>query len=322
MDPAELPRLLNPECGYVVSCNHAPLPLGEDPFLGMDFCDGYRAARVAQRLAEGGHDLESFAALQADTLSLAAREFVGLLNLEDTLGWPAPGLLQELKCWDGDLAAWSRPAALQQVWMLEILKQAFEGELGRELLLFWCGAPVSPLGVLGGAAGRYVSFLLKTWKARRGPEWSAILRQSWEKALAELEWRLGKDTGSWRWGRLHCFQPQHPLGVVARLAPLLNSPPTEFGGDVTTVCQSTVLPQEPFAPRGWVPSFRMAVEMSTPLRSASILPTGNSGWVGDVGNFNHLPLFAQGHLHPSRFERGELERSRPARLVLLAGFRA
>jgi penicillin amidase len=320
--PEEMPRSLNPECGYVVSCNNAPQPFSELPFLGVDFCDGYRAGRIIEVLQQGGHDLASFAALQADTVSLAAREMLELLRLEEVGHWPQAELARELQAWDGDLAATSRPAALQQVWMLEILREAYGQELGEDLLLHWLGAPVSPLGVLGGQAGRYVSFLLRQWRARRGPEWSAILLRSWEKALQKLSQRLGDKVQDWRWGRLHTFQPKHPLGVVPRLAGLVNAPPHEFGGDVSTVCQTTVLPQDPYAPRGWVPSFRLAARLSTPIESASILPTGNAGWVGDPGNFDQLPLFVKGQLHPSLSERGALERTRPARLVLLAGFRA
>jgi len=323
VDPQDLPSSFNPECGYVVSANQAPRPLQDMPYLGVDFCDGYRAQRIAQQLAPGGLTQAAFARLQTDTISLAARVFVDLLRRDCGADFARPDLLAELLNWDGDLAAGSRPAAVYQVLLLELTRQAYEPVLGKDLFLFWCGAPVSTLGVLGGHAGRYVSFVLRAWELQElpsaeSPTWPQLLAQAWSESLKQLERLLGAEPAAWRWGALHGFQPGHPLAIVPWLSALLNPPRIELGGDVTTVLQSTVLPQEPFVVKGWVPSYRLVVELGANLSCGSVLPTGQSGWVGDPMQFDQQRLWAMGRLHSGMVDRQELELSRPERLVLLA----
>ncbi len=314
--PAELPSVYNPECGYVVSANHAPVPMDQTPFLGIDFCDGFRAQRITELLERHDLTLDHFARMQMDTVSLAARQGVQLLRRDYRPDWPGAQLAGELLAWDGDLSAQSRPAALYQILFLELARLVYLPDMGEKLFLHWCGAPVSTLGVLGGQAGRYVSYLLNDWEAAQDRDWPALVKQAWMLALEVATRQMGQDMTQWRWGRLHTFQPSHPLAVVPGLAPLLNAPLKELGGDVTTILQSAVAPQDPYTVKGWVPSYRLLVEMGGSSRS--ILPTGQAGWVGDAGCFSHVEAYHNGQHHPSLLNRADLERTRPERLILLA----
>ena len=318
VDYQNLPTAYNPECGYIVSANHAPQPLDRDPFLGIDFCDGYRAERIAQLLQRQNLCADDLAAMQGDTLSLAAVQVVELIRRDCSPQWGSPELLHELLAWNGDLAPQSRPAAVYQVLLLNVARHAYQGDMSEKLFLYWCGAPVSNLGVLGGQAGRYVSFLIRDWREALDRDWRALTAAAWQDTLEQLARLLGPDSQSWRWGRLHTFQPAHPLSAVPALSPLLNPTALELGGDVTTVLQSAVAPQAPYAVKGWVPSYRLVVEMAEQPRSRSVLPTGQAGWVGDPLSFNHQALWAEGRLHEGLTDRAELERTRPERLILLA----
>jgi len=317
--PEELPSSLNPECGYVVSANQAPQQLSGAPYLGSDFCDGYRAQRIVQLIeASQLHTREGLARMQMDTLSLPALELTALLAQVARPDWPSHQLLDELLSWNGELQPESRSAALYQCWLHHLNRAAFQPLLGEELFLYWCGAPVSPVGLVGGHAGRYLSFLIRAWKEQPERNWGRLAEDAWKLALEELERRLGSDPKHWRWGRLHRFQPTHPLAVNPTLASLLNPPPAELGGDVSTVLQSVVLPQAPYQARGWLPSFRLLAELTPVIDAESVLPTGPSGWVGDRHTFSHLKLWLRGKLHPSYTDRRALEISRPDRLVLMA----
>ena len=82
-----MPRLLDPESGYVASANNQPAQDGPDaPYLGVDWLDGYRAGRIEVALRHR-HDwtLESTLALQMDQVSLPWREIRDII-----LGLPAP----------------------------------------------------------------------------------------------------------------------------------------------------------------------------------------------------------------------------------------
>lgn len=309
----QLPSQLNPECGYVISANDRPP--GASPELGGDFCDPYRAWRIAERLsAPGALTLDDMARLQTDTVSQPARQFLGLLGRDGWPQGPRPELLLELQQWDGDLAAGSRAAACYQVWLWHILNLAYGEELGEALFLRWCGAASSPISTLAGQAGRCITFLLGQWQAATLPG-AELARRAWPLALAELSESLGPEASEWRWGRLHRFRPYHPMAAASAL---FGTPLLEVGGDVSTVQQTTLMPNARWETRAWMPSYRLVAELAPTVQSRSVLPTGQSGWVGDQHQFDQGALWAQGELHPGIWDRRSLERSRPERLVLLA----
>ena len=47
----EMPHLADPAIGFVASANNRPAADGEGPFLGVDWMDGYRQARIVEVLA-------------------------------------------------------------------------------------------------------------------------------------------------------------------------------------------------------------------------------------------------------------------------------
>ena len=63
----DMPHVVNPDGGVLATANNRPTRTDEGPFLGTDWIDGYRAARIFEAL-EAGHewDLDGVSALQTD----------------------------------------------------------------------------------------------------------------------------------------------------------------------------------------------------------------------------------------------------------------
>jgi penicillin amidase len=54
----DMPSAVDPPTGFVASANNRPAPDGEGPFLGADFMEGFRQARIVERLgAEAAWDV-------------------------------------------------------------------------------------------------------------------------------------------------------------------------------------------------------------------------------------------------------------------------
>src|SRR5204863_5937583 len=72
-----LPRAFNPTSGKIVTANHKIVPPGYRYAITYEWDAPYRANRIDQ-LLEGDkqHDVTSFARMQADVVSLAARELL------------------------------------------------------------------------------------------------------------------------------------------------------------------------------------------------------------------------------------------------------
>ena len=60
-----LPRAVNPELGFVATANNQPTVSSAEPFLGMDWIEGYRFARIVQALqSRADWDVSSTGKLQ------------------------------------------------------------------------------------------------------------------------------------------------------------------------------------------------------------------------------------------------------------------
>jgi penicillin amidase len=71
----EMPCVFDPAEGFVATANNQPLPSGSEPFLGVDWIDGYRQSRIVEALAGGASwDVATCQRLQVDVASVPWRE--------------------------------------------------------------------------------------------------------------------------------------------------------------------------------------------------------------------------------------------------------
>ena len=168
---AELPRLRDPPGGAIVTANQDISPPGWPHFIARDWAEDYRARRIASVLAaREKHTVAGFMALQTDTVSLMAREFLPLMlpAVADS-PWAA-----RLAAWDGAMDPDLAEPLVFQAWFRAFAHALFDRNLApfrdryggrrpatvRRVLAAdpsWCGGP--PPGDCGararaGAGGR------------------------------------------------------------------------------------------------------------------------------------------------------------------------
>src|SRR5690242_15031728 len=109
----QMPRLLDPEAGYVMTANNV-ITDGDEPYISYTFSQPFRAERLRQQLAATERPTtEWLAALQSDMVSWAAQAWCRLLGglgplAEDS----AERARLTLAGWDGELRGDSGPALL------------------------------------------------------------------------------------------------------------------------------------------------------------------------------------------------------------------
>ncbi len=143
----DLPWVLDPEPGFVVSANHAAWADRTDgPFLGADWLDGYRAARLVEAIGERSRwDVEATMALQADRTSMPWRLLrdavlaTGQAAAADADAHVAAELLAD---WEGVVDPGSAAASIY-----ELLRERACRELARRV------APTAWRAALGGGVG-------------------------------------------------------------------------------------------------------------------------------------------------------------------------
>lgn len=273
-----MPHLHDPDAGLVVTANNAPRADAPDlPFLGADWLDGYRAARILE--AVGGRSdwsVEATAALQIDVAALPWAELRSiLLGLDPAALHPDRRVaLELLRSWDGAVEASSVPATVYELLMAE-LAAAFAREVAPTAWAWVIGSGVGdavPRTLLGATtAGRVVSWL------RAHPDPTSVMVSALEAAIGRIRERAGPDPSRWSWGGLRPLRLLHPLGVRRPLGRMLDLGPVPLGGDTNTVAQAGVRPLDPFANPAAIPNHRTVIDLGNVEDSRYVLAGGQSG---------------------------------------------
>ena len=277
----EMPRALNPACGYVATANTQPESHGSGPFLGIDWIDGYRLSRIAEALEERSDwDVDSTAALQMDVKSMPWAE------MRETVLAGTPGNAETraarelLENWDGRMASDSVGATLFHLFLAEMSRRIVRARAPRSApwLLGRSLHPASGSSFFAARQVGRVSRLLKDQPPgwfRDG--WQAEIDDALGSAYSDAVRRLGEPTVRWQWGRARTATLKHPLGRMPLLGAIFNLGPLECPGDVNTVAQAGTVGEDPLAGPGVVPSMRMVLDVGDWDRSLFSLPGGQSG---------------------------------------------
>ncbi len=262
-----LPRLHNPPGGAIFTANQDVTPPGYEHFVARDWPDDYRARRIAGALAaRERHDIASFAALQTDTVSLMAREFLPLM-LPAVADSPH---YARLAAWDGRMDAnrpeplifhtWYRALALDLIRRnLPAFRDRYTGRRPatiRRVLTAdpsWCGPPAG--------------------------DCATTVARALDEGIAWITAAYGADPNAWRWGEAHKATARHALTDPFPLVRRLFAVEREHGGGPYTVMQAGTSigdPRAPFAETHGA-GLRAIFDLSDPDGTRAIVYPGQSG---------------------------------------------
>jgi penicillin amidase len=272
-----LPAIQDPASGRIVTANHKITPPGYKPFISVDWFPPYRAERIEELLAaQPKHSMDSFARMQADSVSRLARELLPSALAAKPETEPGKRARAMLQGWKGDMAAGLAAPLVFAAWYRELTRLVYSDELG-------------PL--FNDAWEIRAAFMINVMKAANGYErWCDDVRtparetctmlstRAFDLAAANLEKRYGAED-TWRWGRAHTAAGDHrPFGFVPQLARFFNvSPETAGDAYAINVGAYTMRDEErPFANRH-APSLRAIYDLADLDRSRFMHSTGQSG---------------------------------------------
>lgn len=304
VDPADMPRALDPAEGFVVAANQAVTPLGVGPFLSEDTDYGYRSQRIRALLtdlvASGDVDVADMAALQTDQLSPYAQVLVPALlqiELDDPFDRAGQDLLRD---WDQVMAADSAAAMYFAAVWADVLDLTFADDLPDG------HSPTGDSRWLEVVRGMLENPTSAWWDDRSTPGVvegrDDVLRRALVAARTQLTAQIGSRTDDWAWGLLHTAGPEHPVlggdGAPWILHRLVNPAPHRVGGgsaivDATSWDASTGSFEVTSAP-----SMRMVVDLGDLDSSTWVNLTGTSGHPASKHYDDQLEAWAQGRQFP------------------------
>ena len=311
----DLPWALDPPEGFVASANNAPRADAPDlPFLGVDWLDGYRAARIVECLgARDDWDLGASGRLQVDVASIPWREMRELVLATPAEDGAERLALELLSGWDGTVSAGSAPASVFELFVAE-LAVAITRESAPRAWPWAMGAGFGDAiaGTVFGA--RTVSRLVAALQA--DPDRASEIRSALRGAVARLVSERGAEPTAWAWGDLRPLRLRHPLGAARTLGRLFNLGPVPLGGDTNTVAQAGVRPLRPTANPAAIANHRMVVDLGAPAESRYVLAGGQSGNPLSPHYGDLLGLWQRGEGVPIAWSREAVAAATVDRLLL------
>ncbi len=319
-----LPRRFNPAAGKIVTANQKIVDSDYPYFITSEWTLPYRADRIAALLdAAPRHDLDSFAAIQRDTLSPAVKELLPLLLQSAGGGARERAAREHLAAWDGDMTAARPEPLIATAWLRMLAREIFADELGEDLFRdYWeyRNFHHAMRNVLLDRDGQ------GRWCARAGQDsgdggnaCAALLPRALTAALDELERDYGKDVGKWRWGEAHAARSEHrTFGKVALLQQAFNIE-VESPGDNFSINVGRNQPRDAAAPfvNRHAASLRALYDLGDMEKTRIMISTGQSGNVLSPLYRNLAQPWAQGQYIPLQTVRETVGRNALGTLRLL-----
>ena len=278
----ELPEVVDPESGYLVTANNRIVGDDYPHHITSDWLDGYRARRIEELLRESDeHDLEGFEAMQTDVLSIPGLEAARRLGRLQPDTQRESSALERLRSWDGNLDPDTIAGTIYQAFLLRLGREVARAAIGdRDLAERWLDRADNGFLSHVTSPWRWHSHLMKLWEEGDegliGRPWDELALESLSGALDDLSDRFGADPEGWRWGHVHEMEFPHPLGEANPLLRRILNRRLRAGGAQETVSQVAYDPNDSYR-AVWAPSWRMVADPTAPERSRWQMFTGQSG---------------------------------------------
>ncbi len=321
---ARMPFVRDPKAGFVATANNKPVRGAgdDDPFLGLDWLEGYRVAAIHDALhARDDWDVASTLALQVDQRSVPWLEMrAAVLALQPTEARASLGL-RLLADWDGVVSADSPAAAVFELFTADMIRRIVEAKAPRAAV-WMLGAGFHELADHSILGLRRTSHLIALLHDRPDgwfdEPWDEVIAGSLTAAVARLEREHGPDPAEWGWGTVRPLTLRHPVGrVAAPLAAIFDRGPFPWGGDAHTIPQASPSPLDPTGDPIAIASLRMVVDVGAFEDSRWILPGGQSGNPSSPHYDDQLPLWRAAEGIPIPFSPQAVEDACRDRLRLL-----
>lgn len=271
----EVPASFNPPKGFLVSANQAPTGPTYPHYLGWSWADRYRAQRIHDVLEDAdSSDAGDMRALQLDRTSAAAQVFVPyLLAAYEALGTQGPSLhpqaedaIDLLRDWNFRMNASRVEPTIYWLWLRQYRETVFRDEWGQKDLAD-VGMPAFTILELLTTERPSSRWFDNVTTGARETRDDAILT-----AFAEALEMLETFPRPWRWGTFHRLEISHLLGLEALSAP---SVPRDGGPFTVDVAAGAFRDGHTRVTSG--PSWRLVVELGTPVEAWGVHPGGQSG---------------------------------------------
>lgn len=227
----ELPQSYNPASGQIANANNQLTGKDYPHFISRDWDAPYRMQRLTALLAtKGPMTLDRSAAMQADTLSLAARDLLGHLRSIKPATDRERAALQALRGWDLRMDRRETAPLIYTAWSAALWQLLVADELGKQAKHMRRVRPRAIRRMLEDRPAWCDDITTKN----RAETCAEIKKKALTAALDLIEAEIGGSLDDWRWGKVHRATFTHRVfDFIPGLGSRTNITIPTDGGDYT-----------------------------------------------------------------------------------------
>ena len=298
----ELPRLLNPDIGYIATANNKPVSEDYPHYIAIDFTPEFRVKRVTEGvLSMQRPGVADMPKVHSQRVSIPAEAYLDLLRRVEPQDELSVQAKEKLLAWSGSMDASRVEPAIYSLCRDALLKDICEHNLGPELAdEAWHPADHALGSFTNRMKARMVTMISQddTRLLPPGEDWPSAMARALSRGVAVLRELLGDDPDQWRWERIHQAKAQHTLSVAyPELSGLLDPPAIPASGDGDTPLQGGYSHAEPATVTS-LSVARYAYDLADWDKSLWVVPLGSSGHPGSKHYYDQSETWRQVQMVP------------------------
>jgi penicillin G amidase len=334
----DLPRVLNPERGYIATANQAVVPLeyydqlqkklaarfGENSnyFISQTWDYGYRGQRV-EELIQGlaPHTIQTIQTIQGDDKWIPAEElsaYLKVLDFGDTKYNDARDWM--LNGWDDQFTMDSAQAGLYAYFWQSLMSNLYDDQLGDVTQAD--GSDLSLFATTQLAADPTNVWWDDTRTSDVTETRDDILIRSFKQAYDQISKDHGDNRDNWQWGKIHAATwVSNPLGAsgIGLIESMVNRGPYGAAGGMSIVNATSWDTRDGDFKVKWLPSMRFIADLSDLSKSLTSDTTGQSGHPFSPHYSDMIDQWRTIQYHPMLWTREQIVAATVDRLVLIPG---
>jgi len=319
----ELPFEFNPDRGYVSSANNKTVPDDYPYYISHWFATSDRIDRIREMLEEKQLlGTEDFEAMQRDVKSKKAEQltpvFWEALKSETSFNDMEKEALKKLEEWNFELTRESVAASVFEILYRKVCENLIKDDLTPELFTTLKGQRILLENLIINILPEKLSGWIDDKTTNEKETFDDIVIRSFKETVADLTAEQGNNPENWKWGKIHTFTLEHPLGVVNILdkAFNLNKGPFEAPGSYHTVMPFSYSYNNLYKVFAGA-SQRHIFDVSNWDASKTVIPTGTSGIPASPFYLDQTEMYLNNQYHADPFSKTEVEKSAKFKMKIL-----
>jgi penicillin amidase len=304
----QLPHKLNPPEGFAASANNRTIDTLYSHYISSWFDLSFRYNRICEMLSTDKRlSVSDIATIQTNFTSKMPEFYVPaiveVIKRKKDLTTNAYLALTALEHWNGLVDAQSQPAALFEVFYNQFIENVVKDEMGDTLFKEFLVDKILTRNTIQNIWVKKGSVLCDDITTPNKVEtFSDMVVKSFEGTLKYMDEKCGRSFENWRWGKIHTFTIEHPLGKKKILNKIFrfNRGPYEVGGSFHTIAPYSYQYAEPFKVNSGA-SQRQIYDFSNWDNSISVIPTGNCGIPASHHYCDQTRFYIAGKYHMDLF---------------------